>query len=57
MLVIIEVHNGVASVLTKSEGVEVNIRDYDTDGSEGALEEDEFGNTYVEEIYEADEII
>ena len=57
MLVIIEVHNGVASVLTKSEGVEVNIRDFDVDGSESAFETDDQGDPFVEEIYEEDEII
>lgn len=57
MLVIIEVHNGVASVLTKSKGVEVNVRDFDTDGSEAALQTSDEGDTFVEEIYEEDEII
>lgn len=46
--VIVAVRGGVATIVKQPKGVDVHIRDYDTDGIPAfALEKDEDGDRYV----------
>jgi hypothetical protein len=50
--VIIIVQGGVADVFQKSKNVEVEIRDYDIDGTEeDRLQKDKDGDEYIAAIY------
>ena len=49
--VIISIRGGVAEVLEKSDNVTVEIRDYDVDGSNEMLVEDEHGDAYICSTY------
>ncbi len=50
--VIIIVQGGVADVFQKSDNVEVEIRDYDIDGTEDErLKKDKDGDEYIAAIY------
>jgi hypothetical protein len=49
--VIIVVRGGVAEVLKKSNNVEVEIRDYDCDGTDKHTYKDKDGDLYIKGIY------
>ena len=58
MKVVIEIRGGVADVITKSEGVEVEIRDFDIpewndEDENDNLSVDEDGKSYVKMIWES----
>ena len=50
-IVHITVEGGVVQNVVRPEGVKVIVRDYDTDGSEDDLKQDDDGDDYIETIW------
>lgn len=51
--VVVMVYGGVADISTATPGTTVTLRDYDVEGRyESDLKKDEFGEFYIESIYE-----
>ncbi len=48
----ITVEGGVIQYVECPRGVRVVVRDYDVDGQEDNLQEDELGDTYIEGVWE-----
>uniref|UniRef100_A0A6H2A1T2 Uncharacterized protein n=1 Tax=viral metagenome TaxID=1070528 RepID=A0A6H2A1T2_9ZZZZ len=50
--VIIEVRGGCVEVISQPDGIEVEVRDYDTEGLDGrVLDRDNYGESYLTENY------
>jgi hypothetical protein len=48
----ISIEGGVIQTVECPTGVQVLVRDYDVDGSETGLAEDETGDEYIESVWE-----
>ena len=51
-IVHITVEGGVVQHVEVPKGVQVIVRDYDVDGAEEGLEEDENGDNYIESVWQ-----
>jgi hypothetical protein len=51
-IVRVTVEGGVIQDIDCPEGVRVIVKDYDTDGSEEAVKQDDKGDNYIESVWE-----
>ena len=55
-IVHVTVEGGVIQDITCPEGITVIVRDYDTEGIEGDLKQDDNGDNYIETTWERKDI-